>query len=270
MKKVVVMVTMLVMSALTLLAQNKLQVTERDMTGIIFRYVDDNETVVEVKSNVKLEFESTMDKTVNVYRTYEDNGFFFYELLFPTNPINVPVKFDGRKLQIKSYGYDTYTQPLDLKAKVPVGLLVISETKLRADDFYNAGKFSDALKEYEMLFSINPKDEYVKSRINSCNDHIKPKEDTSPKLNFIFKGIVEKINPDVKLYFDNQLIGQGNFNEGFNIKCPDVQGKHEMRVVWSGNISSKSFKINTNQQKAFEFYCEKDGFGRYICYLLKK
>jgi len=231
--------------------------------------VGENETVVEVKSNVMLEFESTMDKKVTVHNTYEKNGFYYYELLFPVYYKKDSVTTLERKLEISSFGFDTFTQLLNLKSRVYVGLLVINDTKRIADELYEAGKFAEALKEYEKLYRINPNYEYVKNRINQCNIEMN-KEDTYPKLNFIFKGIVEKINPDVKLYFDNQLIGQGNFNEGFNIKCPDVQGKHELRVVWSGNISSKSFKINTTQQKAFEFYCEKDGFGRYICYLLKK
>jgi tetratricopeptide (TPR) repeat protein len=71
-------------------------------------------------------------------------------------------------LKIKSYGFDTYTQPLDLKSKVPVGLLIMRE----ADALYNAGNFSEALKEYEKLYSINPKDEYVERRIKSCNEKI--------------------------------------------------------------------------------------------------
>lgn len=276
MKRALFLYAGFLISVVTMFGQElpKLKVTKRDMTGVIFRYVKDNETVVEVQSNVKLEFESTMDTTVNVYKTYEDNGFFYYELLFPTNPITVPTKFDGRKLKIKSYGYEIYMQPLDLKEKVPIGLLVTSELKSNADDLYNAGKFSEALKDYEKLYSINPDDEYVKHRIKECNDKINNEkaiiEAKSPKLNFIFGGIKKKQNPSVKLYLDNQLIGEGNFHEGFNIQCPDIKsGMHELRAVWSGNISDKTYKINTITQKVFEFDCEMDGFGHYRCVLKK-
>ena len=107
--------------------QKTLKITEKDMTGVIFRYVGDNETVVEVQSNVKLEFESTMDKAVNVYKTYEESGFFFYELLFPTHE----KMYDGRKLKIMSYGFQYHYEPLDLKPKIPVGLFVYgSKTEL--------------------------------------------------------------------------------------------------------------------------------------------
>jgi hypothetical protein len=246
----------------------QLKVTDRDLKDVIFRYIDENETVVEVKSNVKLEFTSSMDKKVDVHHFYEENGFYFYELLFPIYYKNDTVPM-GRKLDIKSYGFDTFTQFLVLKSRVPVGLLVINDTKRKADELYEAKKFADALKEYEKLYSINPNYTYVKDRINQCNVKLN-KEDTSPKLNFIFKGVLERINPSVELFFDNQVIGKGNFNDGFNIKCPDVQGKHELRMVWSGTISSKSFNINIAQQKKFEFYCKKDGFGHYVFYMLKK
>jgi tetratricopeptide (TPR) repeat protein len=224
---------------------------------------------VEVKSNVKLEFVSSMDKKVDVHNTYEDNGFYFYELLFPIYYKNdtIPMR---RKLDIKSYGFDTYTQFLILQSRVPVGLLVINDTKRIADELYEAGKFAEALKEYEKLYSINPNYGYVKDRINQCNEKIKPKEDTSPKLQFIFKGVRKKQNPEAKLYFDNQVIGQGNFNDGFYIKIPDVSGKHELRVIWSGNMPDKKFKINTTIQKTFEFNCEVNGFGGYNFVLMKK
>lgn len=217
---------MLIMSAITMLAQNMLQVSETDMSGVVFREAGDNETVVEVKSNVKLEFESTMDRTVNVYKTYQESGFFFYELLFSTDK-----KYSGRKLKIKSYGFDTHTQALDLKAKMPVGLLVINpdsevgvgcyyehlnkgnkffentqyadakteyyialecsdvpedndlskkiedagtclDAKRDADNYYNMEKLDEALKEYEKIYAINPKDTYTKTRVNLCIDKI--------------------------------------------------------------------------------------------------
>ncbi|MDR2824377.1 MAG: hypothetical protein LBB41_04165 [Prevotellaceae bacterium] len=169
MKKILLLYAGWMISAATTFGQSlpQIKVTERDMNGVVFKYVEGNQTVVEVKSNVRLEFESTMDKSVNVYRTYEKGGFFFYELLFPTVYDNKPIT--GRKLKIQSYGFDTHIQPLELKAKNPVGLLVINETKSMADNFFNQGKYAEALKGYEKLFGINPKDEFVKHRIEACN-----------------------------------------------------------------------------------------------------
>jgi tetratricopeptide (TPR) repeat protein len=149
----------------------ELKVTAREMNGVIDRCADDNQTVVEVHSYLPLTFESTMDKTITFCDMKQENGFYVYRLLFSTDE-----KYKGRKLKIKCTGFDTYTQPLDLKAKVPVHLLVSN----KADDSYNAGKFSETLKEkeYEKVDSIKPTDDDVKSRINQSNEKL-GNDDTS-------------------------------------------------------------------------------------------
>jgi hypothetical protein len=47
----------------------------------------------------------------NVYKIYEESSFFFYDLLFSTDK-----KYKGRKLKIKSFGFETHAQSLNLKA----------------------------------------------------------------------------------------------------------------------------------------------------------
>jgi len=169
MKRLLFLCTGLVISVLTTFGQEvpKLKVTENDMNMVIFRCAGENETVVEVQSNIPLTFESTMDKEVIFCDTREENGFFIYELLFSTDK-----RYNGRRLKITSYGFDTHIQSLVLKDRVPVRLLVINETKFIADDLFNEGKFNEALMEYEKLYSINPNDAYVKRRIDLCNDKI--------------------------------------------------------------------------------------------------
>ena len=172
------------MSAITLLAQNRLQVSETDMSGVVFREAGDNETVVEVKSNVKLEFESTMDRTVNVYKTYQESGFFFYELLFSTNK-----KYSGRKLKIKSFGFDTYTQALDLKAKIPVGLLVINpnsevgvgcyfEHLNKGNKFFENTQYAEAKTEYYLALECSdvPEDNDLSKKIDDAGTAIDSKQ----------------------------------------------------------------------------------------------
>jgi len=184
MKKSILISAVLIMSASTLFAQDKLQVSERDMSGVIFREAGDNETVVEVKSNVKLEFESTMDKTVNVYKTYEESGFTFYELLFPTDK-----KYNGRKLKIKSFGFDTYSQPLDLKAKIPVGLLVINpngevgvgcyfEHLNKGNKFFANTQYADAKTEYYLALECSdvPDDNDLSKKIDDAGTAIDSKQ----------------------------------------------------------------------------------------------
>ena len=119
MKKKLFLCAVLMLSSLSVFGQKRLQISEKNMSGVIFREAGDNETVVEVQSNVPLEFESTMDKQVNVYEKKQEGGFFYYKLKFPTG-----ADYKGRRLTIKSYGFLNYDYPLELQTKVSVGLLV--------------------------------------------------------------------------------------------------------------------------------------------------
>jgi len=226
MKKVLFLSIGVMISVVSVFGQKTLKVTEKDMAGVVFREAGDNETVVEVQSNVPLDFESTMDKEVNVYDKREENKFFFYNLLFSTDK-----KYNGRKLKIKSDGFETHVEPLNLKAKVPVGLFVLDpnssvgvgcyfehlnkgnaffantqyanakeeyylalecsdvpddndlskkiedagtalDSKRAADNYYNAGKYIEAKREYEKLRGLNPNDNYPVERIAACDTRI--------------------------------------------------------------------------------------------------
>jgi hypothetical protein len=273
MKKTLFLYIGLIFSATVMFGQEipELKVTVREMNGIIDRCADDNQTVVEVQSYLPLTFESTMDKTITFCDMKQENGFYVYQLLFSTDE-----KYKGRKLKIKTTGFDTYMQTLDLKAKIHVHLLVSN----KADDSYNAGKSSETLKEYEKVDSINSTDEYVKNRRNQGNEKIsKAEENNETKFNFVFK--VDKYNylfiSSVKLYLDNQLIGEANHTqviEGFQFKYRDAKpGAHELRIVCSGDIPDKrSYKIDTSVQKVFEFENrhKKTGFGNKVYFELVK
>jgi tetratricopeptide (TPR) repeat protein len=162
-----------------------------------------------------------MDKQVNVYNKKEENDFYFYYLLFSTDK-----KYRGRKLEIKSSGFLTHTEALDLKSKVSVSILVLdpnsnigvgcyyehlykgnnlffntryedakteyekasecnddqkdinlllrkvkdaeicSEIKRNADNYFNSGKYDEALLEYDKLISYNHTDAYAIKRID--------------------------------------------------------------------------------------------------------
>lgn len=160
MKKRLLLYSVLLLSALSSFGQKKLQVSEKDMTAVIYREAGDNETVVEIQSNVPLTFESTMDKQVNVYEMYPESGFYIYKLKFSTGSI-----YNGRKLTIKSYGFDNYDHPLELQAKVPVGLRVLNPDikidtdiiTLRTGDHIQAlvQKISEVEVEYKMIDNLN-------------------------------------------------------------------------------------------------------------------
>lgn len=118
MKKLVFGLFLMISSTMSIFAQKTMIVQDDDL-GLAVVRCDDNETVVIVRSPLELAFESTMDKTVDVYNTEQESGFNKYYLKFSTLP-----KYRGRKLKIKSFGFDTYTHSLELVAKTPVGVYV--------------------------------------------------------------------------------------------------------------------------------------------------
>ena len=74
--------------------------------------------------------------------------------------------------------------------------------------------------------------------------------------------IEQNSNASVMLYLNNQLIGETNINENFQLKYADSRpGVHELRIVWT-NIKW-SGTINTSQQTVFifEYKRKRTGFG---------
>jgi hypothetical protein len=79
------------------------------------------------------------------------------------------------------------------------------------------------------------------------------------ELNFVFRGIKEKT---VKVFLDKQLIGETNFNRGFQLKYIDSKlSAHELRIEWT-NLEWNGI-INTVEQTdfRFEYKKKKTGFG---------
>jgi hypothetical protein len=90
------------------------------------------------------------------------------------------------------------------------------------------------------------------------------------RVDFVFTGVKTKKNPTVKLYIDDQLIGEGSLNAGFQLKYMDAWwGAHTLRAEWSGGVPGESYKINTMKHTRFEFEYKKTGFG-YAFVLTKK
>jgi len=82
---------------------------------------------------------------------------------------------------------------------------------------------------------------------------LKPVVPTSKELTFAFQGTDKK----VKLYMDNQLIGETNFFKYVDTKL----GVHELHLIWA-NMEWNG-KINTTSQSyfVFEYKKTKGGFG---------
>ena len=119
MKKLIIALILMISFSFTTLFAQKAMIVQDDDLGLAVVRCDDEESVVIVRSPLELEFESTMDKVVDIYNTEQESGFNKYYLKFSTQP-----KYRGRKLKIKSSGFDVYTQDLELVAKTPVGLYV--------------------------------------------------------------------------------------------------------------------------------------------------
>jgi tetratricopeptide (TPR) repeat protein len=93
----------------------------------------------------------------------------------------VEKKYSGRKLKIKGYGFETHIEPLDLKAKVPVGLLVIDldsdvgvgcyfEHLNEGNKFFKNTQYADAKSEYflALLCSDMPEDNDLSKKIEDA------------------------------------------------------------------------------------------------------
>jgi len=267
---------------LSAFGQKTLQVSEKEMTGIIFRGAGDNETIVEVQSNVPLTFESTMDKQVYVYETYLESGFYVYKLNFPTGNM-----YKGRKLIIKSYGFINYDYPLDLQAKVSVGLLILDPDMKMGMDIITLKNGDDILSLIQEIGEVNVKykklenpngPDYTLSKTeiimiryaNGSRDVFSDSPVPAPivvltqepkELHFTFRGIA-KNKSLVKLYLNTQWIGETNYNNGFKFRYIDTKpGAHELRIVytnceWNGIINTT---IQTDFN--FEYQDKKTGFG---------
>ncbi len=85
---------------------------------------------------------------------------------------------------------------------------------------------------------------------------------TSEDITLFFAGFSHSKNPDVEIYVDGVHIGNGKLNQGFSVSFSDKHaGKHEVKIKWSGTISSKTYEINTENKKRFVFEYARGGFG---------
>lgn len=181
MKRIIWITCFLFVGMAAVQAQRTMQVEEYDLGMAVPREAGDNETVVIVKSLLSLDFESTMDKTVEIYDTKEESGFTFYYLKFNTLP-----KYKGRKLKIRSNLYATETYPLNLVAKVPLGIYVYDpsgtvgvgcyfEHRNKGNDFYVQADYDNAKSEYLLALECAdlPEENDLAQKLedsNNCSD----------------------------------------------------------------------------------------------------
>jgi len=82
------------------------------------------------------------------------------------------------------------------------------------------------------------------------------------EVNFKVNGLEKEKNSPVKIYLDNQFIGETDFREDYKFKYMDTkQGKHTLRVEWT-NLKWEG-TINTSEKRDFivQYENKKTGFG---------
>ena len=81
-------------------------------------------------------------------------------------------------------------------------------------------------------------------------------------IELVFNGFSYGKNPDAMIYVDGVHVGNGTLNQGFSVFFSDNNpGKHQVKIEWSGTVTSKNYEIYTGVKKRFIFDYVKTGFG---------
>jgi hypothetical protein len=110
------------------------------------------------------------------------------------------------------------------------------------------------------------------SNNNSKNKPVKEKETIKPDpkeqqivggdVSLYFAGFTSNKNPAAKVYVDGILVGTGTLNRGFSLSFSESYSeKHSVKIEWESIITTKTYNIDTNFKKQFEFEYAKGGFG---------
>ena len=173
MKKQLILLIFLICSALSTFGQKTLQVSEEnDISGEIFRGIENDEAVVRIISFVHLKFESNMDNQAIVYKADTVNYPYMYFLKF----------LPGRRwLTIKSHGFKETEKKLELKAGDRIELVVSNPDNAKTgyyehwkqgNEYLQTTQYLDAKMEYiqAMQCSDLPANHNLSEKIKMAND----------------------------------------------------------------------------------------------------
>jgi len=160
MRKRIFLYAILFISILPAFGQSTFKITKED-TDEIFTTAKDNETVIQVFSNIPLSFTSNMQKNIQPYYDTIENGWYEYRLIHTVNRRNYSIN-----LTVESFGYPKQIQALMLNAKVSVKLNVYDhesdilmryrEHVRKGDSFFQISQYDSAKKEYNEAWILNP------------------------------------------------------------------------------------------------------------------
>lgn len=174
MKKLILPVLFILLGFIVTTAQKRMNFESKPMSLAVPR-VNNNEAVVIISAPdiYQLNFESTMDKTVNVYNTVNESSYNYYFLKFIVGEI-----YKDRKIEIKVDGYDKTVIAVPLTAKEvqsfyvydpdgTVGVGCYFKNRNEGNGYFEKAMYSEAREKYNLalICSDTPVDNDLKKRI---------------------------------------------------------------------------------------------------------
>ena len=178
MEKIQLLVLIFIFGMQSLMAQKVMNYETKEV-GLAIPRVENNEAVVIICTPDinQMSFESTMDKVVNVYNTVNESSFNYYFLKFVVGDI-----YRGRKLEIKTDGYDKTVIPIPLSAKEvlsfyvydpdgKVGVGCYHQNRNEGNDFLAKAMYSEAKEKFTLALECTdkPVDSDLEQRIEDVD-----------------------------------------------------------------------------------------------------
>jgi len=172
-RKILFLFSMIILSTLSVLGQKELHVIEREISNIN----RSDSAVIKIESTLLLSFDSNTDDPGFASGPYIRDGFYVYELKFPTGK----KAYQLRELKVESDGFISVFYPLhDLKAKNQVELLVVDkdvwncyENNLKeADNLYERWQYKEAAEKYVKALNCGyePENNNLQKRIEDVEN----------------------------------------------------------------------------------------------------
>ncbi|RKD91469.1 carboxypeptidase-like regulatory domain-containing protein [Mangrovibacterium diazotrophicum] len=168
----------LCLSSQAVLAQKSMNYEAKDVGLAIPRVENDEAVVIICTPDINsLSFESTMDKTVEVYNTVQESSFNYYFLKFVVGNL-----YRGRKLEVKVDGYDKTVIPIPLNAKEvlsfyvydpdgSVGVGCYFQNRNEGNELLTKSMYSEAKEKYALALecSDKPADSDLEKRLEDID-----------------------------------------------------------------------------------------------------
>lgn len=139
-----------------------------------------------------------------------------------------------------------------------------AEVEQTSVDVAESPRNVSAVKEQEQITveTVADKKQQFIDRVESDAPMVFPTAEAGKGIVLRFAGKKNRSNPDVSLYINDEFVGRGNLNDGFNIVFNEkAAGKYTLRTEWEGTVPNKSYTLDTRKKQIFEFDYISTGFG---------